>query len=370
MEVPDDFNNLLTSMMGNLSLILMDVKPSDPIYTNLTELNQAIESAAGITRQLLTFSRKEVIDPKIVHLNKVIQNMSSLIIRFLRENIQVSIDLAPCLDTVKIDVNQFEQILINILLNARDALPNGGKVYIKTSQQDFSDKNPNPKVSHIQGSYFILEIHDDGTGMTEEVKNHLFEPFFTTKPKEKGTGLGLATTYGAIKQNNGFIHVDSIVGQGSTFYIYFPIIEGEIESHIEAPVQPMDHQNAVIMLVEDDLIVLNSTQRLLQKLGYLIHGFTNGFDALQFLEQETRPIDLIITDVIMPKMNGKEFADKVLKLRPNQKILFTSGYSDVIVDENGVIANNINFLNKPYTYFQLERKIQAIIRESKENNPK
>jgi len=360
--VAHDFNNLLTAITGNISLALMDVPAGDALAETLKDAMKAAESAAALTRQLLAFSRKQIVEPRVVGVNDLVSNMKKMLGRIIGEDIALKTVLAPDAGAVRIDPGQFEQIIINLTVNARDAMPGGGELIIETATLDLDEEyaSGHPYVS--PGPYVLISVSDTGSGMSSEVKEHLYEPFYTTKPKGKGTGLGLATIYGAVKQNGGSIEVYSEVGLGSTFKIFFPRVADGSEATLPGRlVGDFPRGTETLLLVEDDPAVRGLAVRLLSRLGYRLMVFGNPMEALHAVEAHAGAIDLMVTDVVMPGMNGLELAQRVGKLRPGLRILFSSGYSEEVIAHHGIIDRGLNFIAKPYRPQDLAKKIREVI---------
>ncbi len=360
--VAHDFNNLLTVISGNLELSKMELSPSDPLFRNLDEAAKAANSAASLTRQLLAFSRRQIIEPKVLNLNDLIENVKKMLGRLIGEDIELQTDLNENLGSVKIDPGQFEQVLVNLAVNARDAMPSGGRLLVETRNVErdeaFALLHPDVK----PGNYVRLGMTDTGQGMSNEVKEHIFEPFFTTKQSGHGTGLGLATTFGAVQQAGGTIEVLSEMGAGTTFNIYLPIIEKPAEK-LAAEKTSLDEAKGegTVLLVEDDSSVRNLAVMILKKLGYNVLQARSGDEAFLLAEKHFGRIDLLMTDVVMPGMNGRELAQALLKLQPRINVLFTSGYTDDRIMQHGVIDEKVNFIAKPYSLQLLAQKVREIL---------
>ena len=365
--VAHDFNNFLTAIRGNVSLALIDIQSGDPLRDLLVDVDNAAESAAKLTRQLLAFSRKQVIDPKVVNLNELVLQLQRMLMRVIGEDIELDIKLAPDLASVRMDPGQLEQILVNLAVNARDAMPDGGTLTIETCNVHVSNAVFGPQGGVASGPYVRLAVSDEGTGMTEEVRAHLFEPFFTTKEKGRGTGLGLPMVYGAVHQNRGRVEVESEVGKGTAFKIFLPAVAEAAERVSTAPRFEIPRGTETILLVEDDASVRAVAVRLLRRQGYKVLAHANGSDALAALGAATAnqarpvPVHLLVTDVVMPGMNGRALADKVRVLLPELKVLFTSGYPEDAVAHHGVIEKGIEFLSKPYTLGGLAKRVREVL---------
>jgi len=360
--VAHDFNNLLTGISGNVALAMMDLSPDDPLYELLTEVSQAADSAAGLTRQLLAFSRKQLIEPKVLDLNEIIDRSHRMLRRLIGEDIDLVFTPGRDIGSVKIDPGQVEQILVNLAVNGRDALPDGGHLTLETANVFLDDEYCRRHGGNLTpGEYVMLAVSDDGVGMDPEVRRHLFEPFFTTKEKGKGTGLGLATVYGAVKQNEGNIEVYSEPGRGTTFKIYLPQVSAEAEKLIQPIDEHMPTGTETVVVVEDEPMVRNMAVKILKRQGYHVFAFANGIEAVQSIRQMSEPLHLLMTDVVMPGMNGKELAQTVQALRPEIKVLYASGYTENAIAHHGVLDEGIEFIGKPYAPQALAVKVRAVL---------
>ncbi len=358
--VAHDFNNLLTAIMGYAGLALTALPANHPAQTDLEGIKEVAEHAASLTRQLLTFARRQITEPKILNLNELILNLSKMLHRLIGEDIELTVKSNPNLGHVKADPGQLEQLLVNLVVNARDAMPGGGRLMIETVDILLTQEEAQQRVGVIASPYVKLTVSDTGTGMTEEVKTHLFEPFFTTKEAGKGTGLGLATCFGIVKQSGGHILVHSEVGVGTTFEIYLPSLEKIDNTAIEnSIVDALPGGTETILLVEDDRTVRVLTMRLLKNHGYRLLEASNGEEALRLIdEQAQESIDLLLTDVVMPWMSGQELAAQVRKLRPEIKILYTSGYVDDTVAQLSRLEAEITLIPKPFSPELLLRTVR------------
>jgi PAS domain S-box-containing protein len=359
--VAHDFNNLLTVICGGLELGLNRLALEHPSRTYLADVSDAARSAVALTRQLLAFSRKELIAPKVLDLNEVIGRVRNMILRLLGEDIRLVTRLGPHLTPICFDPGQMEQILLNLAVNARDAMPNGGQLTIETSNIELDSRYALEHVDARPGAYALLSVSDDGAGMSEEVRAHLFEPFFTTKGAGKGTGLGLAMVYGAVRQNGGYIAVDSAPSRGTTFRIHLPAATGASESTNERSPLRVATGTASILLVEDDDKVRSLTKKVLQGFGYTLHDFPNGEEALAALASLRPEPELLISDVIMPGINGRVLAERVRAALPAIRVLFVSGYTQDVIAEHGVLKPGIEFLAKPYSIEQLAHRVHGIL---------
>ena len=359
--IAHDFNNLLTVISGGLHLSMASLSPDHPSRVYLTDVTEAAQSAAALTRRLLAFSRKELIAPKVLDLNEVLLRAEKMIVRLIGEDVHLrtvsGTDLAP----ICFDPGQVEQILINLAVNARDAMPNGGQLTIETSNVWLDEEYAARHVDVRPGAYVRLSVSDDGVGMTDEVRAHLFEPFFTTKEAGKGTGLGLAMVYGAVQQNGGRIEVHSELGHGTTFDIYLPAATGSPQRpSLRSPVA-VEKRNATILLVEDDARVRLLAKNVLSSQGYDIHAFGGGNEALRALSSLTPAPNLLITDVIMPGINGLVLAERITEALPEIRVLFVSGYTQNVVLDRGTLKNGIEFLAKPYSIEKLTLRVREIL---------
>jgi len=359
--VAHDFNNLLTVISGFTELLLSGVPAADPRWGAIKAIQEAGERATALTRQLLAFSRQTVLQLKVVGLNDVVRETETLLRRLIGEDILLTTVLDPRAARVRVDPGQFGQVLMNLAVNARDAMPTGGQLTIETRNADLGGPAAGPPDAR-PGRYVALAVSDTGSGMTPEVKARIFEPFFTTKGPSKGTGLGLATVYGIIKQSGGYVEVYSEVGYGTTFKLYFPVADEPVpapgRSGPPAQVRP---GSETVLLVEDEDAVRGLALLVLQTYGYKVLAAADGPDALRVLERHAGPIDLLVTDVVMPGMSGRELADALRARRPEQKVLFVSGYTDDAVVRHGLLQAEVSFLQKPYTPLTLAKKIRDVL---------
>ncbi|NLH47327.1 MAG: PAS domain S-box protein [Myxococcales bacterium] len=360
--VAHDFNNLLTGIAGNVSLAEMIIPREHQAAENLVEIGRAVERAAALTKQLLAFSRKQIIEPKVVDLNQVVENLRKMLGRLIGEDIELQLKLDPSIGLVLVDPTQIEQIIINLAVNARDAMPDGGRLTIATGEFAPTAKDREKRPQLVAAGYVMLSVADNGCGIEPELLGKIFEPFFTTKAKGKGTGLGLATVYGIVAQHNGDIEVESTPHQGSVFRILLPRLAAGPE--VEATgggdeVLPTGRET--ILLVEDEDMVRETTEKQLSRLGYRVLSAANGDDALRILLTVKNEVDLMLTDVIMPGMNGRELADRAQEYQPTLRVLFTSGYTDDHIVSQGVLEPNLHFLAKPYSVFGLAQKVRQVL---------
>jgi PAS domain S-box-containing protein len=358
--VAHDFNNILTVIGGYCAMSLQTLDKNNPLQKNITEIQNASERAASLTRQLLAFSRKQVLQPRVLQVNEVVQNMEKMLRRLIGEDVELSIVFDRALGRIKADPGQLEQVIMNLAVNARDAMPRGGKLTVSTSNVLIDHELKFRNRTLDVGEYVLLAITDNGVGMNEEVKAHLFEPFFTTKGLGKGTGLGLATCYGIISQSGGDIHVYSEPNSGTTFKIYFPRTDAIPEPAMVADTSDMYAGNESILIVEDDPAVRRMAVVILRNCGYKIQESNNAFEALEVFRRNPN-FDLVLTDVIMPQMSGKEMSDKIREQCPQTKILLMSGYTDDALAHHGVLDEGLLFLEKPFSPAKLTRKVREVL---------
>lgn len=367
--IAHDFNNMLTAINGYSDLILNQIDENDHIRHNIVEIKRAGERSASLTQQLLAFSRKQILKPEIVNINQTVSDVSSLLKRLIGEDISLIKILDYGIKSIEVDPGQLSQMIVNLAVNARDAMPKGGTLTIETKNIQFDEKSAKKTFDGKAGEYVLISVRDTGVGMNRETKRRLFEPFFSTKAVGKGTGLGLATVYGFIKQSEGYITVESKLNEGSIFRIYLPCVQEIIEkSSDEALREKSNHGAETILLVEDEDIVRKLGKEILQSCGYKVVEASNGLDALEKCEKENLEIDLLLTDVVMPQMNGHELWEKLNAKQPQLKVLFTSGYTDDMIVRSGIKNDETNFLQKPFSIDALTRKVREILDEDYSNN--
>lgn len=360
--IAHDFNNLLTVINGYTDLLIQDASPDDPVLQELEQIRAAGQRATSLTSQLLAFSRKQVLQPRILNLNDIIVETDKMLRRLIGEHIELKTIPCPDLHTINADPVQIQQIVMNLAVNARDAMPNGGTLTIETANVDFDDPYLAGHPVAKPGPYVMVAVSDNGVGMDEKTQSSIFEPFFTTKTKGQGTGLGLSTVYGIVKQSGGFIWVYSEPEEGTTFKIYFPRTEVELQEQTEEGRSRQKHQGTeTILLVEDDESVRVLTSQILRNQGYQVLEAANGIDALQIAAGYAGEIHVILTDVIMPQMSGKELVARIEAIRPGIKTLFVSGYTNNVIVHHGILDRNICFLQKPFTNEDLARKLREVI---------
>lgn len=360
--IAHDLNNTLNVINGYSELVLEDLDHDHPLRQDLEQIQKAGKQSASLIAHLLAFSRKQILQPQILNLNQVAEEMSSMLLRLLGEDIQFETIMQPDLGLIYADPVQIQQIVMNIAINARDAMPNGGKLTVETANVDL-DKNYVGRHQPVkEGPYVMLAISDNGIGMDATVQAHLFEPFFTTKEKGKGTGLGLSTVYGIVKQSNGFIWVYSELEKGTTFKIYLPRVEGgNIQAATDVKLEQGLCGSETVLVVEDKASMRALAARILRNRGYTVLEASDGKDALNVTQGHTGEIHLVITDVIMPGMSGKDLVSELKVARPNIKSLYVSGYTDNAIVHHGVLDSNVAFLQKPFSVDGLLRKVREVI---------
>jgi two-component system, cell cycle sensor histidine kinase and response regulator CckA len=357
--VAHDFNNMLNVILGYAELSKMRLTEDNPVMHDIVEIEKAASRSKDITSQLLAFSRKQIIAPKIVNLNEQITGIEKTIAHLIGEDISLFFHTQSDLWNIKIDPSQIEQILFNLIINARDAMPGGGKLTVETFNIQLDEGYCLTHAGFQSGQYVILTVSDNGHGIDTETLKHIFEPFFTTKETGKGTGLGLSTVYGIIKQNGGFINVYSEPGQGTTFKVYFRRTK-EVKPVEEVEEEPITRASGTILLVEDDLPLREMTIEMLKTIGYSVLTVDNPIEAVSLCEKGDEHIDLVITDVVMPEMNGRELRDKLAVVRPDIKVLFMSGYTTNVIAHHGVLEKGVHFLQKPFSMKNLAQKISEV----------
>jgi two-component system, cell cycle sensor histidine kinase and response regulator CckA len=359
--VAHDYNNMLSVILGYSELMRSKLSPDDPVLSELDQIQHAAMRSKDITQQLLAFSRKQVFQPKILNINDIIRGFESNLSRLIGEDVNFHFSPSPEIENIEFDPTQIEQIIMNLAVNARDAMPQGGKLTIETSNVSLDEAYCREHVGFLPGDFVQIAVSDDGIGMAAESINQIFEPFYTTKEIGKGTGLGLATVYGIVKQGGGFINVYSEPEQGTTFKIYIPIATGEAEV-TEKTVQPLPELGSeTVFLVEDDAMVRKTAEAILEKLGYKVISVADPEAAIAIFQKEHRSIDLLITDVVMPKMNGKILYNELKSIRPDLKVLYMSGYTDNVIVHHGVLDKGVQFVSKPFNINSLAIKVRETL---------
>ncbi len=360
--VAHDFNNLLTAITGYADLALDELPSASPVRSDIEELRKAADRATNLTRQLLAFARKQLIEPRVIQLNQLINDMGGFIHRLIGEHIELSTLLEPDLGSVRVDISQIEQVVVNLVINARDAMPQGGRLLIETTNVVLDAGTIAKHIDLAAGRYILLAISDTGSGMDAAIQEHLFEPFFTTKSPGKGTGLGLATCYGIIKQHGGYILPYSELEHGTLMKVYLPRVDVPIDPLPIAKAQPDSHGDETILLVEDEPAVRELAARVLYGQGYTVLEAGDGIEALEFIaHQPDAQIALLITDVVMPRMGGGALAERLSALRPGIKVLFVSGYTEDAMLHAGQMPTGTHFMHKPFSPAALMQKVRAIL---------
>jgi two-component system cell cycle sensor histidine kinase/response regulator CckA len=360
--VAHDFNNLLTAINGYSSLGLQRIEGNPTVKNYLEEIKKAGDRAANLTRQLLAFGRKQILQPLPLSLNDIITDMNKMLRRLIGEDIQLSAKLTPDLKRVKADPGQIEQVLVNLVVNARDAMPKGGSLTIETANAELGREYASTHAGVNAGAFVVLAVSDTGTGMDEEVRRHIFEPFFTTKEKGKGTGLGLSTVYGIVKQSGGNISIYSEPNHGTTFKVYLPALDSIVKSsEARAEESVILRGSETVLLVEDEEVVRGLARQILEEAGYQVLVAPQGEEAVRLCNEHAQEIHLLLTDIVMPGAGGKEVADRLSLLHPGIKVLFMSGYTDEAIVHHGVLDSDVKFIQKPFTPAALARKVREVL---------
>ena len=360
--IAHDFNNILSVILSYSEMIGSNLNTDDPIFDDIEEISKAGNRAAALTRQLLAFSRQQVLEPKVLDLNQSVADMDKMLRRMLGADVELTILPTPELWRVKADPGQIEQLLMNLAVNARDAMPNGGKLTIETSNIEMDDDYEMEHPGVFAGSYVRVAVSDTGIGMSRETQARIFEPFFTTKEKGKGTGLGLATVFGIVKQSGGNIWVYSEPGNGTTFKLQFPKVSGDADSTVATQSETDRFRGTeTILLVEDDDQVRVLARDILRRNGHVVLEASNGGEALLICEQHGASIDLLLTDLILPRMSGRQLTERLSGMRPKMKVLFMSGYTDDAILQHGILDSGVPFLQKPLTRASLTRKVREVL---------
>jgi len=360
--VAHDFNNLLTVITSYSDLLLEDFAADDPKREDVAEIRKAAEGAAALTRQLLAFSRQQVLEPKVLDVKAVIAGTEKLLQRLIGADVDVTTSLAPDLGAVKADPVQLEQVIINLAVNARDAMPTGGRLTIEAANVEMDEGYVRNHAPARAGRYVLLAMSDTGTGMDEQTRARIFEPFFTTKERGKGTGLGLATVYGIVKQAGGFIWVYSEPGRGTSFKVYLPRVDAPVEPVAARPGTTEPRRGSeTVLVVEDAASVRLVTRQVLERYGYAVLEAPDGETALRLAAKHHGPIRLLLTDIVMPGLSGQQLAGQLAHLRPEMKVLYVSGYGDRAVVQHGILASEVAYLQKPFTPETLARRVRDVL---------
>jgi signal transduction histidine kinase/ActR/RegA family two-component response regulator len=359
--VAHDFNNMLGIIIGHLDLAMQSVNPSSPLFADLKMIEKAALRSADLTRQLLAFARRQPIAPRVLDLSDTVEKLLKMLRRLIREDVDLVWKPGHSLKPVLMDPTQIDQILANLIVNARDAIVGMGTIMIETSNADFDEAGCLGLEGCCPGGYVMLAVSDNGSGMEKEVVEHLFEPFFTTKGVGGGTGLGLATVYGIVRQNSGFIKIKSEPGKGTAFHLFLPAHNRAVpEREVVLPRQ-VQGGNETVLMVEDESSILETGRRMLEHLGYSVYTANSPAEAIKTAEEHAGEIRLLITDVIMPEMTGWELSEKLLTICPDLKVLFISGYAADVIARHGVLEEGVHFIQKPFTMRGLDEKISQAL---------
>ncbi len=359
--IAHDFNNLLTIITGYSQLILNNLGRTDPNRHSAEQIMKAGERAAALTKQLLAFSRRQVLQPRVLDLNRLVASLTIMLQRLIGEDVDLRLNLKPDLGRVNADAGQVEQVIMNLVVNARDAMPKGGVLTVETGNVDLDDGYAGRHIDVRKGPYVLLAVSDNGSGMDDVTRAHLFEPFFTTKGSGKGTGLGLSTVFGIVKQSGGSVEVYSEPGRGTSVKVYLPRIDQPAVLEQEHASPAGRRGTETILLVEDDDMVRHLVRETLERDGYRILDAPGPLEAKKAAEHFKSAIDLLITDVVMPKINGRELADHLVARRPGMKVLYMSGYTDNAVLNSGILQKEVAFLQKPFTPARLTEKVREVL---------
>ncbi|MBW2589391.1 MAG: response regulator [Deltaproteobacteria bacterium] len=361
--VAHDFNNILMAIQGNVDIALMDVEKDNPVYLNLMEIRRASERASGLTRQLLLFSRRQPMEQIPLYPNEIIKNLYKMLNRFIGEDILLTVDPASDLKMIKGDAGTIEQVIMNLVVNARDAMPGGGKIIVKTGNAFFNEEDCKLNRNAKPGEFVCFSVHDTGDGIEPSILDRIFEPFFTTKAQGKGTGLGLSAVYGIVEKHGGWINVESIPDYETTFKIYLPAISVEPEQKRQPLVSQEEFKGngERILLVEDEEVVMNLLAEMLSGKGYKVFSATNAREALDIFEKEKGAFDLVFSDVVLPDIRGLKLVEQLLKQKPEIRILFTSGYSDEKSDWQTIKQLGYSYIQKPFTSYDMLKTVKEAL---------
>ena len=361
--IAHDFNNLLMAIMSNAELAALELPAGGAAAAHIEEIKSASRRARSLTQQLLAFSRKQMLQPKVLDPNHVVTDSEQILRRLIGETITMSVALDPAVGRVRADQGQLAQVLINLAVNARDAMSGGGQLWIETLNRDVSALEARTHRGLREGSYVVIQVRDTGVGMDEQTMARIFEPFFTTKPPGQGTGLGLSTAYGIVKQSGGYIAVTSVIGEGSTFTIFLPRVfdEADPAATVALPEVPAMTSRGTVLLVEDEAAVREATKRMLRKFGFVVIEAKNGQDALMLWEKEGKTVDVVLTDVVMPAMGGAELAKALRGRRQDLRVVFMSGYTQGTLELSSMDEAATRFLPKPFTADQLVNTLRELL---------
>jgi PAS domain S-box-containing protein len=359
--VAHDFNNLLTIITGYSQIILNSLKPGDQNRHSAEQIMKAGDRAAGLTKQLLAFSRRQALQPRVLDLNKVVSGLAVMLERLIGEDIELRLKLDSGLGQVSADPGQLEQVIMNLVVNARDAMPKGGVLTLQTANAELDQDEASEFLGAKPGPYVLLLVQDTGHGMDEATKAQLFQPFFTTKASEKGTGLGLSTVFGIVKQSGGTLEVYSEPGKGTSVGVYLPRMEQKVDVEADKPLTKLTRGYETILVVEDDEMVRNLVRDTLTRHGYQVLDAAESVEAKRKADGHKGAIQLLITDVIMPRVNGRELATQLTKRRPDMRVLYMSGYTDNMILNSGIAHGEVAFLQKPFTPFALAQKVREVL---------
>jgi two-component system, cell cycle sensor histidine kinase and response regulator CckA len=369
--IAHDFNNLLGVIIGYSQVLKRSLGPDSASFEHAQEIEKASQRAVSLTRQLLAFSRQQVLEPVVLNLNTLLSDMEKMLPRLIGEDIALKLDLDSSLSQVKADPGQIEQVILNLAVNARDAMPDGGKLLIQTANVNLDTAYTHNHPGSRPGSYVMLRVVDTGTGIDPEIQSQIFEPFFTTKERDKGTGLGLATVYGVVKQSGGYIAVDSEKGKGASFSVYLPRLEQPAAQSAPTVATPMNTRGSeTILLVEDAEPLRKLAAMFLKESGYRILCAADGQEALQIARQNPGPIHLLLTDVVMPGMNGRVLGERLAASQPGMRVLYMSGYTDSFIAGHGVLEPGTHLLHKPFTQEALIRKVRELLDANRDSTEK
>ena len=360
--VAHDFNNVLTAITGYSELLLDELQPGDPKRQDVEEIKAAGLRAAALTRQLLAFSRKQVLQTRVLDVNDVVRGLEKMLRRLLGEDVKVELALEAALGAVRADPGQLEQVIVNLAVNSRDAMPGGGLLTLETANVELDEAYVNSHAGASPGRHVMLAVTDTGIGMDAETRSQIFEPFFTTKERGKGTGLGLSVVYGIVKQSGGSVWVYSEPGRGTTFKVYLPRVDEPVEGlELESAVQPVAGGTETVLVAEDDPAVREIVADVLTRKGYRVLRAPDGQTALEMARAAAGEIHLLVTDIVMPGMTGRQLAEAFAIARPGVRVLYMSGYTDGAVVRQGVLAEGLPFLQKPFTPNALALKVREVL---------